>query len=132
MKISTKARYGLKAMCELALKQNQVLSIMQIAQSTNVSEAYLEQLMAILRKANLIVSVRGAGGGYTLARDAQDITIGEIIRVLEDDLKFTDCVGGECDNKCQCYEVWQKLYETINESLDKMKLSDICKGGQNE
>lgn len=132
MKLSSKARYGLKAMCELALHPEEVVSICQIAESTNTSEAYLEQLMAILKKAGLVVSVRGAGGGYKLSKSPEEIGVGEIIRALEDDLKFVDCISGECENKCKCYNVWQKLYDTINNSLDNMKLIEICDGGENE
>ena len=103
-----------------------------IAESTKTSEAYLEQLMAILKKADLIISVRGAGGGYKLAKSPQDISVGEIIRALEDDLKFVDCIDEPCENKCKCYSVWQKLYDTINNALDNMKLIEICDGGENE
>lgn len=132
MKLSSKARYGLKAMCELAVKYDEIVSISQIAESTKTSEAYLEQLMAILKKADLIVSVRGAGGGYKLAKSPYAISVGEILRALEDDLKFVDCISGDCENKCKCYTVWQKLYDTINNSLDNMKLIEICDGGENE
>ena len=131
MKLSSKSRYGLKAMCELAVKYDEVVSIAQIAESTRTSEAYLEQLMAILKKSGLIISVRGAGG-YRLAKSRNEISVGEILRVLEDDLKFVDCSSGECENKCKCYTVWQKLYDTINNSLDNMKLIEICDGGKNE
>ena len=132
MKLSSKSRYALKAMCELAVKYDEVVSIAQIAESTRTSEAYLEQLMAILKKSGLIISVRGAGGGYRLAKSPNEISVGEILRVLEDDLKFVDCISGECENKCKCYTVWQKLYDTINNSLDNMKLIEICDGGKNE
>lgn len=132
MKLSSKARYGLKAMCELAVHSGEVVSISQISESTTTSEAYLEQLMAILKKADLVVSVRGAGGGYKLAKSPEEISVGEIIRALEDDLKFVDCISGECENKCKCYTVWQKLYDTINNALDNMKLIEICDGGENE
>ena len=97
MKLSSKSRYGLKAMCELAVKYDEVVSTLQIAESTSTSEAYLEQLMAILKRAGLIVSIRGAGGGYKLARSPYDISVGEILRALEDDLKFVECISGECE-----------------------------------
>lgn len=132
MKLSSKARYGLKAMCELAINYDEVVSISYIAESTKTSEAYLEQLMAILKKADLIISIRGASGGYKLAKSPQDISVGEIIRALEDDLKFVDCIDEPCENKCKCYSVWQKLYDTINNALDNMKLIEICDGGENE
>ena len=132
MKLSSKSRYGLKAMCELAVKYDEVVSTLQIAESTSTSEAYLEQLMAILKRAGLIVSIRGAGGGYKLARSPYDISVGAILRALADDLKFVECISGECEKKCKCYTVWQKLYDTINNSLDNMKLIEICEGEENE
>ena len=133
MKLSTKSKYGLKAMCELALKPDDIISIAVIANDTNTSEAYLEQMMATLRRANLVTSVRGAGGGYKLARSANEISVGEILRTLEDDLEFVDCISGECSNKCNCksFGVWQQLYQVMNNSLDSVSLADICNGGCN-
>lgn len=133
MKLSSKSRYGLRAMCELASNLDEVMSISQIATATNTSEAYLEQLMALLRKANLVNSIRGAGGGYRLAKSPEEISVGSILRVLEDDLEFVECISGECSNKCNCknHIVWQKLYDVMNESLDGVKLSEISNGGCN-
>lgn len=132
MKLSSKSRYGLKAMCELAARDDQLVSISAIAGIISTSEAYLEQLMAILKRSGLVVSVRGANGGYKLAKSAADTSVGEVLRALEDDLKFARCISGECENKCKCYIVWQKLYDAINNSLDNIKLIDICGGGDNE
>ena len=134
MKLSTKSKYGLKAMCELALKPDEIMSIAAIANITKTSEAYLEQLMAILRRAGLVTSIRGAGGGYRLSKSSCDTSVGEILRTLEDDLEFVDCISGECSNKCNCksFGVWQQLYEVINNSLDSVSLADICNGGCNE
>ncbi len=133
MKLSTKSKYGLKAMCELALKPDDIISIAVIANDTNTSEAYLEQMMATLRRANLVTSVRGAGGGYKLARSANEISVGKILRTLENDLEFIDCISGECSNKCNCksFGVWQQLYQVMNKSLDSVSLADICNGGCN-
>lgn len=131
MKLSSKSRYGLKAMCEIACRPNEVVSIAQIASATNTSPLYLEQLIALLRRANLVKSIRGAGGGYMLAKPAEEISVGDILRTLEDDLEFIDCISGECDNKCNCknHVVWQKLYDAMNSALDSVKLSEIAKGG---
>ena len=133
MRLSTKSKYGLKAMCELATRPDDVMSIAVIASATSTSDAYLEQLMATLRRAGLVTSIRGAGGGYKLSRRACDISVGEIIRPLEDDLEFVDCISGDCSNKCNCksFGVWQQLYQVMNKSLDSVSLEEICNGGCN-
>ena len=89
MKLSTKGRYGLRAIVDLASNsQDGAVCISSIAQRQNLSESYLEQLMSLLRKAGIIESVRGAGGGYRLARPPEQISVGEILRALEGDLNF--------------------------------------------
>lgn len=130
MKLSSKARYGLKAVCLLENKGEQILSLASLAEESGVSEAYLEQLFSLLKKSNIVVSTRGACGGYTLAKAAHEITVGEVVRALEDELEFVDCLSGECENKCNCvtHGVWQLLYKTINEALDKISIEDLRKG----
>lgn len=127
MKLSSKARYGLRAMIDLAASNSKLTSINQIAESTGISEAYLEQLFALLKKSNLVDSVRGAGGGYFLAKECGAITCGEIIRALEDDLEFVDCLSGECQSKRKCttHKVWQTLYDAINSALDAITLDSL-------
>ena len=84
MKLSTKGRYGLRALIDLALySENETVSIASISARQNISESYLEQLIAKLRKAGLVTSVRGAGGGYKLALPASEISVGDILRALE-------------------------------------------------
>lgn len=136
MKLSSKARYGLKAMCYLA-EQNQTsdcaISLSAIASEIGVSEKYLEQLFATLKKSGLVCSLRGAGGGYILSRQAEDISVGEILRALEDGLVIVDCVSGECSKQCgtlagcECatHSVWNKLYKAINGCLDEMSLASV-------
>ena len=83
MKLSTKGRYGLRALIDLAVySEESAVSIGSIAARQKISESYLEQLMAKLRKAGLVVSIRGAGGGYRLARPAGEISVGDILRAL--------------------------------------------------
>lgn len=84
MKLSTKGRYGLRAMIDLAIhSKEEAVSIASIAARQKISESYLEQLIPKLRKAGMIVSVRGAGGGYMLAKPAKEISVGDILRALE-------------------------------------------------
>ena len=143
MKLSSKARYGLKAMCYMADRHGEgVISLSTMSSSIGVSEKYLEQLISTLRKAGLISANRGANGGYFLSKSPDDISVGEIIRALEDGLVIIDCLSGECDSKCGCstnpcdgdgkcncktYNVWNKLYEAINDCLDSISLSSLIK-----
>ncbi len=141
MKLSSKARYGLKAMCYMAERYGDgVASLPVMSQSIGVSEKYLEQLISSLRKASLVEAVRGANGGYYLSKSPEQISVGEILRVLEDGLVIIDCLSGECDSKCGCssnpcesdgkcncstYNVWNRLYEAINSCLDGMDLASL-------
>lgn len=130
MKLSSKARYGLKAMCYMAENYGKgVVSLPTMAESIGISEKYLEQLIASLRKAGLVEATRGASGGYYLEKSPEKISVGEILRVLEDGLIIVDCISGECDNKCMCntYNVWNKLYKAINNCLDEMSLDSLIK-----
>lgn len=126
MKLSSKSRYGLRAMVYLA-ERGEVVSLASVARDTSTSEAYLEQLFSLLKRAGLVKSVRGANGGYKLAKAACKITIGEIVRALEDELEIVDCISGECQSKCNCvsHRVWRTLYDAINEALDSITLAGV-------
>ena len=137
MKLSSRARYGLKAMCFIAEHSNEdTISLNVISDGIGVSEKYLEQLIATLKKADLVVAVRGVNGGYKLSRDAEDISCGEIIRALEDGLEIIECITGECSKcashspECDCttHNVWNKLYKAINGCLDSMSLASVVAG----
>ena len=94
MKLSTKGRYGLRALIDLAQYSGEApVSITSISDRQNISERYLEQLMSMLKKGDLVKSLRGAGGGYVLARDAADISVGDILRALEGSLDPVECSG---------------------------------------
>ena len=94
MKLSTKGRYGLRAILDLAVYQDAgAVSIQSIADRQNISESYLEQLLAKLKKAGLVVSTRGASGGYRLAKDAGQISVGDVLRALEGSLDAVACPG---------------------------------------
>jgi Rrf2 family protein len=131
MKISTKGRYGLRAMLDLAVYSlGDQVSLKSIAQRQGISENYLEQVFSSLRKANLVKSVKGAQGGYILGRDASDITVGEILRVLEGrlsvvDLAEDDSQTGRDIEKCLSRNVWKKLNDCINSLADSITLEDL-------
>ncbi len=122
MKFSTRARYGLRAMLELAMnyKTRKPLPLYLIAQRQGVSEGYLEQMMTYLRKGGLIRSVRGPQGGYLLARAPDKITAGEIVRLLEGSLSPT---AGQCVTQV----LWRRVRESVAEVLDNTTLEDLCK-----
>ena len=124
MKLSTKGRYGLRALIDLALySENETVSIQSIARRQNISDSYLEQLMRKLRSAGLIVSVRGAQGGYKLARPANEISVGDVLRALEGSLEAVTC-GGE-DNLCVTKFVWERINSSIRDTVDSIKLSQL-------
>ncbi|HIT26782.1 MAG TPA: Rrf2 family transcriptional regulator [Candidatus Ornithoclostridium excrementipullorum] len=128
MKLSSKGRYGLKAMCEIAAHYGEgSLSLPQIAASTGLSEKYLEQLLTALRKEGLVGAARGASGGYFLTAPPSEITVGSVLRCLENGLEIVDCINGDCCNKngCCTHVVWEKLYKAINECLDSMTLDEL-------
>ena len=132
MKLSTKGRYGLRALVDLALQSGtEVVSISSIAQRQGISERYLEQLMAKLKKSGIITSVRGAQGGYALARGPEEITIGDVLRSLEGNLNAVDCPAimdpGQCSGSDQCAAkmVWKKINDVINQTVNGIKLSDL-------
>lgn len=129
MKLSSKARYGLKAMLYLA-EHTELTSLGTLAEATEMSEAYLEQLFSLLKKSGLVTSVRGANGGYTLSKPPEQISVGEIVRTLEGELEIVDCINGECSNKCTCssHKVWQIMYNAINDALDAITLESVIRG----
>ncbi len=132
VKLSTRGEYGLQAMFDLAQHYGEgPISIKTVAERQNISEPYLEQLMAVLRKAGLVKSVRGAQGGYLLNREPEDITVGDIIRVLEGPIALVDCLntaGGEnCSRLQTCVTrgIWEKVRDSICDVLDSFTLADM-------
>src|SRR5699024_2659435 len=95
-------RYGLRAMIDLALySEEEAVSIQSISGRQNISVSYLEQLMGKLRRAGLVASVRGAMGGYRLAKPAAEISVGDVLRALEGDLQAVICPGNDSENGCE-------------------------------
>ncbi len=137
MKLSTKGRYGLRAVLDLALNSTEeAVALSSIAERQNISISYLEQLIAKLRKAEIVKSTRGAKGGYVLARPAEEISVGEILRCLEGDLSPVDCaeiMGGEstCNASeiCVTKFVWKRINDSINEAVDNLMLSELVAEG---
>lgn len=132
MKFSTKARYGLRAMIELSLNYNQgPVSVKTIAESQDISEAYLEQIMSALTRRGLAKSIRGVQGGYLLARNPVKIKVGDIIRALEGPIVPVECVNKqdpiECDRYGRCVSriVWEKVRDVVDEALDSLTLQDL-------
>ena len=129
MKLSTKGRYGVKAMVELAINYgNQPISIKTISERQNISEYYLEQLFSPLRKADLIKSIRGAQGGYVLSKDPKEITIAQIISVLEGPIEIASCIEVDiCENEASCATrlLLGKIKKSIDEVMESVSLQDI-------
>lgn len=129
MNISTKGRYGLRAIIDIAQNGNTPLSIRDIAQAQDLSVKYLEHIMKKLIKAGLVKSIRGPKGGYVLSRPAGEISTGEILRALEGSISPTLCVsGGKCEkgSKCEAVYVWKKLKAAIDDVVDNVTLEEIC------
>ena len=132
MKLSTKGRYGLQAILDVACHPDeQPVPISSIAARQELSEAYLEQLMAKLKKAGLIESQRGAAGGYLLARSADTISVGDVLRALEGDLEACTCPGLKRDGNCKGADscvtkyVWEKINESIATTVDGISLARL-------
>ena len=131
MLLSTKSRYGLKMIFQLALSYGKgTMSLKDIANKLDLSDTYLEQLMSQLKKAGLVNSIRGAQGGYVLSREPSLITVGEIIRTLEGSLAPSECVAGE-DSECSKADycatrlIWEKIMVGIDNVIDAITLQDM-------
>lgn len=133
VKISTKGRYGLRAMIDIAINSTQrPVSIKDVASREEISERYLEQLVVLLKKKGLLKSQRGAKGGYRLAKAATEISVGDILRALEGDLNPVDCKlfmeeGCELEEDCLMSLIWSNIREAINKAVDEMILSELIK-----
>lgn len=109
----------------------QSVSLKEIAEKQDLSLSYLEQLFSTLKKERLIISQRGAKGGYKLAKSPEKITIGEIIRAVEGPIEFSECVGGaenfECQKSSVCVTkgIWQEVNESVNKVIDNITLKDL-------
>ena len=135
MKISTKGRYSVTALYELAQRYGEgPVSLKCVAQGQGLSENYLEQLMVPLRRAGLVQSIRGAQGGYMLAKSPAEITIGSIITTVEGPIAVVDCLLAEagaaeqmCDKACACVTrgIWEKVCDSISQVLERITLQTL-------
>ena len=131
MKISTKGRYALRMMIDLAQNQGDgYVSLKDIANSQEISKKYLEQIVAILNKPDVLRTNRGYQGGYRLAKNANEYTVGDILRLTEGGLAPVSCLDNSpilCDRAEDCITlpIWKGLYKVISEYLDSITLQDI-------
>lgn len=133
MKLSTKGRYGLRAVLDIALHyEEETVALSSIAERESISINYLEQLIAKLRKAGIVNSIRGAQGGYVLAKSPEELSVGDILRALEGDLNPVDCAE-VLGNKSSCQSadlcvtkyVWKRISDSINTAVDNIMLSEL-------
>ena len=131
MRISTKGRYAIKLMLDLATNDNgEPIRLKDVARRQEISEKYLEQIISVLNKAGYVKSLRGAQGGYMLARDPKTYTAGMILRLTEGSMKPVACLEDEpnqCDRAGECVtlRLWKMLDEAIEGVLDKVTLQDL-------
>lgn len=130
MKISTKGRYALRLMLDLALEENQIVRLKDVAKRQEISIKYLEQIISVLQKCGYVKSLRGPGGGYMLARKPEEYTVGMILRQIEGSLAPVACLEDEentCvrSGECVTLRLWQMLYDAINGVVDKVTLADM-------
>ncbi len=129
MRLTTKGRYAVTAMLDLALHADQgPVSLAEIARRQEISLSYLEQLFARLRRKQLVASVRGPGGGYRLGRKASEIDIAGVITAVDERIDTTACGGlGNChgDRRCITHELWQELSNSIHRYLSGISLQDL-------
>ncbi len=134
MKFSTRGRYALRLMVDLAKRDRETpVSLKDISEEQEISFKYLEQIVKSLTKVGILKSVRGAQGGYLLNRLPEQITAGDILRATEGTLLPVSCIGGaheDCArlNKCEAYNFWNGLYYTLNEYVDSVTLQDLING----
>jgi Rrf2 family transcriptional regulator, cysteine metabolism repressor len=131
MKVSTKGRYGLRAMMDLAMHQTDTpVYLSSVAKRQNISEKYLEQIFATLQSVGLVRTVRGRKGGYLLTKPAAEISLSEIFRALEGPCNLVTCITepATCERaqECATREVWQMLGDRMEQALSGMTLADLA------
>ena len=131
MKISTKGRYSLRMLLDLAEHKNEgFISLKDISERQDISKKYLEQLVTLLNRPDILRTNRGNKGGYMLAKEPEEYTVGQILRITEGGLSPVSCMGDD-PNRCKRREfcitlpVWQGLDKIINKYLDSITLQDI-------
>jgi len=133
MKISTKGRYAVRVMLDLALHNTgECIKVKDIANRQGISEKYLEQIIAVLNKAGYVKSVRGAQGGYKISKDPHEYTVGMILRLTEGSLAPVACLDANADecsrvDTCETLQIWKELYAAINNVVDNITVADLVK-----
>lgn len=131
MKISTKGRYALQLMLDLAVyNTGEPVSLKDIARRQGISEKYLEQIISLLNKAGYVRSIRGPQGGYFLSKQPEEYTVGMILRQTEGDLAPVSCVGTKnpgCDKleECVTVKIWQQMNDAVNGVIDNITLANL-------
>ena len=129
MRLTTKGRFAVTAMVDLSMRQARgPVTLAAISERQHISLSYLEQLFGKLRRAKLVNSVRGPGGGYNLAKPIADITVAEIISAVDEAIDATQCAGKEnCndDRRCITHDLWATLNEKMNDYLGSVTLADV-------
>lgn len=134
MKLSTKGRYGLRAFIDLAVwGEEEPVPLTSIAERQDISVSYLEQLMAKLKKAGLVNSIRGVNGGYVIAKPAEEISVGDVLRALEGDLAPVEC-SAHCSGSSHCVSkiVWKRINDSINNTVDSIYIGELVKESKKE
>lgn len=131
MKISTKGRYALRLMLDIALNDAKTpVRIKDIAERQQISDKYLEQIVSSLNKAGFVKSLRGPQGGYRLTKKPEEYTVGMILRLIEGSLAPVACLDDDINNctradRCPTLILWEKLYDAISEVVDNITLADL-------
>ena len=135
MKLSTKGRYAVMAMVDLAkCESNKPISLADIADRQEISLSYLEQLFSRLRKGGLVKSIRGPGGGYMLSRTPTQVRISDIILAVDEPIKATRCKSESSvgctgtKSRCLTHDLWEELGHHIHIYLNSVSIADICEG----
>jgi len=137
LKISTKGRYALRMLLDLAEHRNdKFIALKDIAKRQNISKQYLEQIITIINNSMILRANRGKHGGYMLAKEPSEITVGQILRITEGNLSSISCLEGEvnqCDkvDTCKTLYIWKELNKVIADYLDSVTLQDILNKHQN-
>ena len=137
MKISTKGRYALRLMLDIALNDAKTLvRIKDIAERQQISDKYLEQIVSSLNKAGFVKSLRGPQGGYRLTKKPEEYTVGMILRLIEGSLAPVACLDDDINNciradRCPTLILWEKLYDAISEVVDNITLADLISWQKN-
>ena len=130
MTISTKGRYALRIMMDLADHKGETIKLNDIAARQDISEKYMEQIIAVLNKAGYVRSTRGAQGGYQLVREPAEYTVGMVLRLTEGSLAPVECLAEnalpcEREAKCATVEVYKKIYEAVNNVIDNFTIQNL-------